>query len=246
MDEAWSRRYPDLAAKHFWWRVRRQIVLHWVERIAAGSRLDILDIGCGSGDTLRELLGNHNALGVEPDADVILVEPRLKPLVTKMPVEEFEPSTVLDLVLMLDVLEHIAEPEAVLEKVRGWTRPGGSLIVTVPAYMWLWSSHDVANHHYRRYTRAELIQALNSAGFLVERAEYLFPILVVPKLIVRWLERWRGNVESARMPGKILNGSMVRYLSVEARIGRRLDRGWPTGTSVMAVARVGATHSPSP
>lgn len=239
MDEAWSRRYPELAANHFWWKVRRRIVGEAVENIAAGSRLDILDVGCGSGDMLRELT-RHAAYGVEPDADRTLLDSSLRDRVAKKTVERYEPKTAPDVVLMLDVLEHIEEPDRVLSRVRGWIRSQGWLIVTVPAHEWLWTSHDVINQHQRRYSRHQLVASIETAGFRVERAEYLFPSLVVPKLIVRWWEKVGGSIESAQMPRQALNRLLFRYLYCEFRTGRILARGWPTGTSVMAIAQVHA------
>ena len=95
---------------------------------------------------------------------------------------------IYDIVVMLDVLEHIEDDRSALAKVASCISRDGLLILTVPAYGWLWSSHDVTNAHFRRYSAKQLRARLESSGFRVEQIGYMFAGLVPPKLVMRWLE----------------------------------------------------------
>ncbi|MDX6689654.1 MAG: hypothetical protein QOG15_1111 [Solirubrobacteraceae bacterium] len=227
--------------RHWWYRGRRRIVMDAIERIAPGPGARILDAGCGSGRTLDELArwGDASGLDAEP-AGVAAARSRGHADVRVGAVEQLPwPDGTFDLVTCLDVIEHTPDDRHTLAELRRVTRPGGHLVVTVPAYRSLWSSHDVANGHYRRYSRGSLRRACSDAGW-VARAETSFnAILLAPIALVRWAGRLRRTTPTRSdlrlTPGSF--GPLLEFpLRIEAALLRRGVR-LPAGVSILAVLR---------
>src|SRR5579859_2349667 len=161
----------DLDEHHWWYRGRRLIVRSELDRLNLPSDARILDAGCGSGRTLEDLVDYGTVSGIELDPDAAkLAAGRGRGEVKVGRLEElpWEDGT-FDLVTCLDVIEHTPDDRAALAELRRVTRPGGWLLVTVPSYQALWSLHDVANHHYRRYSRRGLRLAALEAGWRLVR-----------------------------------------------------------------------------
>ncbi len=241
MDERLLGVYPELESGHFWWRVRREFVASLIATRRPIEGSSILDVGCGSGVTMRFLrgLGATRTTGVEvaPEAlgaiaqasdDIILGD-----IMSVDIVEQF------DVILMLDVLEHIENDANAVHRVMELLGRDGLLIVSVPAYMALWSRHDVLNAHFRRYRVGEVRRLLSDAGLEVTQAGYMFAGLVIPKLISRFLERFGRDASSSavKMVGMSrLNTLAYRWFHAEARIAQRRTSMLPFGTSIVAVA----------
>ncbi|MCL4236362.1 MAG: methyltransferase domain-containing protein [Deltaproteobacteria bacterium] len=146
---------------------------------------------------------------------------------------------------LFDVLEHIAEPVSFLRGIRRILHPGGSLVLTVPAYNALWSHEDVIAQHHRRYTRTSLRTQLESAGFAIAESTYFFSFLPIPILLARALP-WRLGLlkdeavtrtsAQHRPPGGIAKRVLDALCGFELR---RIERGssLPLGGSILAVAR---------
>jgi SAM-dependent methyltransferase len=248
MDELWLSEYPEFERRHFWWRVRRGIVVKLVENHAAGRRLRVLDVGCGSGVTLHQLALTHQVLGIEPDQHAVAASQVAgQILVGKVETMEFAQSS-FDVVLMLDVLEHLDEPREVLRKIRTWAAPSALLIATVPAYGWMWTTHDDRNHHRKRYTRRELQAEVSGSGWELGYCRYLFSPLVVPKLFQVLMERFGTQKEASRpnMPAPWLNAIAYWVLRLDARAAFSRAGRWWTGTSIVAVASPAISNKRSP
>ena len=184
----YGQRYRALWNEHWWWRSREAFLLAWIERLHRRMpRRRILDVGCGDGLFFDRLQKFGQVEGIEPDASLVH-DPRWRPQIRIAPLEpgSFAPGA-YDLVLMLDVLEHIADDHSALVSARSALRPGGHLVLTVPALSLLWSRHDEANAHYRRYPRRGLRGTLDAAGFEVETVRYFFFWTVAPMLLRRVL-----------------------------------------------------------
>jgi SAM-dependent methyltransferase len=142
------------------------------------------------------------------------------------------------LVTAFDVVEHLEDDEAALAAIRASLAPGAHFICTVPAFGFLWSDHDVAHHHYRRYTRATLRRRLEDAGFAVERLTYfntlLFPGVAAVRLVQRVRPGRRGGSD-AGLPSPTVNRILFRLFSTERRILRLTSL--PVGISLLAVCR---------
>jgi SAM-dependent methyltransferase len=209
--------------------------------LPAGAR--ILDAGCGSGRNMVELARLGTATGVElSETSVELARERgvgevIAGSVLEMPFAEDS----FDLAVSLDVIEHLQDDLAALREFRRVIAPGGALLVTVPAYQWLWSGHDVINHHHRRYTRRSLQRVAEQAGWSQVRTTYFNSLLLPPAIVLRLLERVnRGKTTESSLdlwvPPRPVNWLLERPLALEAALIARGGR-IPAGLSLLAVFR---------
>jgi 2-polyprenyl-3-methyl-5-hydroxy-6-metoxy-1,4-benzoquinol methylase len=237
MDSAYAAAYPELYRRHWWWRVREEILLRTIARILDDRPAPrrILDVGCGAGLFFDALQRFGHVEGIESDRDAVEMAGRWKPNIFVGQLDgSYSPDEAYDVILMLDVLEHLTEPEPLLRHARQLLKPGGCILITVPAFTWLWTRHDDMNHHVRRYTRSAMRTTLRGAGLVVADATYLFQSLVFPKAIVRVMESLQKSPPSVpRIPGAWLNDALQTWLRNEYALGRWL----PFGTSLMVVAR---------
>lgn len=154
--------YDRMAAHdstHWWYRARRDILSDYLKRygnVPTGAR--ILEIGCGTGHNLPMLaaFGAVDAIEIDPAARAIASERLGKP-VGAAPLPELPGVArgAYDLVAVLDVVEHIEDDVAALAAMKALLKPGGKILIAVPAHQWMWSAHDVVNHHHRRYSKAD-------------------------------------------------------------------------------------------
>lgn len=149
------------------------------------------------------------------------------------------PDRKFDLICLFDVLEHVERDQEALCKLRERLAPNGLLVITVPAYQWLYSSHDAQHHHYRRYTAGQLRTIAKAAGLWPTRVGYyntvLFPLAVIRRLAEKLLGL--HPADDSMLPGSLLNRFLYRAFSLEARsIGNSF---FPVGLSVVGVFRAG-------
>jgi SAM-dependent methyltransferase len=238
MDPAYGRQYRHLYERHWWWRAREAVVLGELGRIKPnGGWRRALDVGCGDGlffDRLSDFAAHVE--GVEPDATLISPERAAEPAIHVRPFDaSFRVDERYDLILFLDVLEHMDDPAAAVAHAADLVEPGGVVLATVPAFRHLWTTHDDLNRHRTRYTRGELV-ALLSRGFRVERARYFFRWVHPAKVAQRALEGVRRPEPAApAVPPAPLNAMMYAMSRVEEAF-----LGWstiPVGSSLLAVAR---------
>ena len=224
---------------HWWYRGRRKVIRAELDRLELAAGAEILDAGCGSGRTLQELVDYGTVHGIELDPDAAAhARGRDCGEVREGRLEELPwPDDRFDLITCLDVIEHTPDDRVTLRELRRVCKPGGYLLVTVPAYQALWSAHDEANHHFRRYNRRMLRVAASESGWRVERLTSFNTLLFPPAAAVRLLGRRRSGAEAK--PDLVLgpawlNSVLERPLSLEAAWlgrGRRL----PAGLSLLAV-----------
>lgn len=237
MDSAYAAAYPDLYRRHWWWRVREALLLRTIASLVGERRpARLLDVGCGGGLFFDALERFGHVEGIESDAGSIAHAGRWRSRIVHGELDaSFRPETPYDAILMLDVLEHVPDPGALLRHARPLLAPDGRLLVTVPAFGFLWTAHDDMNHHLRRYTASGLHRTLDAAGFEVVTSTYLFPSLVLPKLAVRALEALGLKSPSVpRVPARPVNAALQTWFSFELAAARWL----PFGTSLMVTARV--------
>jgi SAM-dependent methyltransferase len=241
MDENYELQTHAVEDRHWWYRGRRVVI----DRVLAGMDLDpgarILDAGCGSGRNMVELDRYGTVTGIElADASIAVARARgagevVAGSVLEMPFED----DAFDLAVSLDVIEHLEDDVAALCELRRVVAPGGSLLVTVPAYQWLWSGHDVINHHHRRYTKTTLVSAAARAGWDLRRTTYFNSLLLPAAVVLRILDRFSRQQTSESsldlwVPPDHMNRMLERPLLLESRAierGRRI----PAGLSLLAV-----------
>ena len=239
---------PELYQLHerledtYWWFVaKNNILLHLIERIAKpGAR--VADIGCGTGGLLAQLAAKYDAIGVEMDATARDACSRrgLKVLAGHLPDAIPLPDASFDLVVSSEVVEHVEDDRGAVARLASLLAPGGTLIITVPAHQWMWSEHDVANHHFRRYTRAQVRALIEGTGLRVSLLTYqmvaLFPLMAAARLAAKM--RGGGNVaagaEIKPLP-RAVNGVLRRVFEAEKWVTPRFPS--PIGGSVLCVAR---------
>ena len=236
----------DAAAENHWWFVgRREIILRLVGKIIGNQPgLRILDIGSGVGATLKQLEERGVAFGVDISTEAIdycrergcrrlcLVDEERLPFGDNS----------FDLVISMDILEHIDQEYRHLREYRRILKKGGFLLITVPALSWLWSNHDRANRHRRRYSRPGLRNLLVKEGWKIERLSYfctlLFPLVMTIRLISKLVTGVAGDYDPAwnfKIPGFGLNHLLRRIFSREACWLTK--RNFPIGSSLLAICR---------
>lgn len=230
---------------HWWFGARREIVLAVLERhVAPGGR--ILDVGCGTGFFLEAARERYDVWGVDPSATAIeLCRRRGVTQVMEGSAAVLPVDPPFDAVLFLDVLEHLDDDRGALGEARRVLRPGGVVLATVPAYMALWSDHDVVNQHRRRYTRGALAECLRSAGLTIRQLTYYNTLLFAPAAAERLWRRATGrrSDELLHVPPPRVNRAMRRIFAAERGPLTRSPspREFPFGLSLLAVAQAPVT-----
>jgi len=233
----------ELEDTYWWFVARRELVRELLLRYRPeGEQLRILDVGCGTGATLTALedLGELVAVDRSPAALHFCRRRGFSELVLanaeKLPVA----SGSADVVLALDLLEHIEDDASAAREIERVLRPGGIAIITVPALPGLWSEHDEALDHLRRYRAGRLKRILGEAGFEIEKLSPVITALLLPiaglRLVQRVLPKRAGTPETAFIiPPKSINRLLIGILRLERVWLRYLNL--PVGVSLVAVAR---------
>ena len=228
--------------RHWWYQGRRRVLEQAIARLGLPAQARILDAGCGSGRNMVELAHHGIVTGVElSGTSVQLARERetgevLEGSVMDTPFDDGS----FDLTVSLDVIEHLEDDVGALHELRRVTKPGGALLVTVPAYQWLWSGHDEINHHHRRYNRRTLLAAAREAGWQLESSTHFNFLLLPVAILLRGLERFKPSTTKSSLdlwvPPAPLNWVLRQPLNLEAGV---IGRGGsiPAGLSLLAVFR---------
>src|SRR5437870_9217779 len=195
MDPAYVATHVEEDRRHWWFRGRLAVLLAILRRVLPPGHARLLELGCGTGNVLAALSEFGEAVGMETHPELIAAARAagLDVRTGRLPEDLGVAPGWAEVVLLLDVIEHVDDDGAALAAARRAVAAGGLLVVTVPAYRWLWSGHDEVLGHRRRYTAAGLRAAAERAGFSVLKVSYfntlLFPLLAA----VRGWKRLRGD-----------------------------------------------------
>jgi SAM-dependent methyltransferase len=240
MDRKIYEQMAKLDADHWWFAARRRILAELIERVArppADAR--ILELGCGTGHNLAMLgrFGTVDASELDDTARAIASERLGKPVMAAaLPDVSMFAAGSYDLVALLDVLEHVPDDAASLKSIIGLLKPGGSLLLTVPINPWMWSAHDVAHHHHRRYRQREIETLARAAGFAIDLISPFNTLLYPPIAAVRLLGKLTGKESSDdAMPGAGVNRLLDTIFGLEKDLIGRVPM--PFGVSLVAVLR---------
>lgn len=239
MRESAYREHYEVEDRHWWFRGRWAVVEAMLARTPLPAEPRILDAGCGTGGNLQRYALMGKASGVDPSPEAVgFCRERGFESVEQAGLEDLPfGDGSFDLIAATDVLEHIAAEQEALRELWRVAAPGAALLLTVPAYMWLWSEEDEKLHHQRRYTRPRLRQAVEGAGWEPRIATYFNSLLLAPIALARRLPR-RDSGETAeveRTPPS-LDGPLSLPMRFEARLIRAGVR-LPAGVSVGIVCR---------
>lgn len=231
-------RMAELDRRHWWYRARRDVLSRLIAReIALPAEARILEVGCGTGHNLHMLqcFGRVDATEIDGAARIIASK-RLGHAVRDAALPELKgvPDATYDLVAILDVLEHVEEDRASLASIARKLRPGGHILITVPAHPWMWSAHDEVNHHKRRYTKRTLHAVVAAAGLKVDLLTYfnslLFPVAATARLAGKAA---RNKDSDDSLPPAPLNRLLEAVFRLESYAIGRLP--FPPGVSLAAI-----------
>ena len=233
--------YKDMISQekdHWWFRARREILADFLMSLKLPSDANILEIGCGTGGNIPILQKYGNVKAVEMDEFAIEYAQKTGSEIRQgyLP-NNFPYNEKFDLICMFDVLEHIENDEETLKVLNSFLKPSGSLFITVPAYQWLYGSHDKLLHHKRRYSKSDLIQKLQSNKFEIKKISF-FNTLLLPLVIVARMLDIIGKYDISTgygTPNKILNAIFYNIFKSEKKILNKMSL--PFGTSLLIIAR---------
>ncbi|HUC21591.1 MAG TPA: methyltransferase domain-containing protein [Streptosporangiaceae bacterium] len=228
--------------KHYWWhRGRLEIIDTYLRQVVTSGPIRMLNVGCGTGSTVAmlEKYGDVDNIDISEHAVSLMRRCGHSRVSRTDGVSLPYGDNSFDVVCAFDVLEHIQDD---VEALAEWSRvlkSDGAIVLTVPAYQWLWSGHDLALHHFRRYTRKTLRRVALAAGLGTDRTSYAIvfslPILVSVRLIQNIIKPTAGPVSSYVDVPRSVNWMFTRLLYLEARFHPYLA--FPAGSSVVAILR---------
>lgn len=239
MDRIVYDRMAEHDSTHWWYVARRDILADYIIRYVKppkGAR--VLEIGCGTGHNLPMLgaFGEVDAIEIDPAAAEIASRRLGKP-VGSAPLPELSgvAEGQYDLIAVLDVIEHIEDDVAALKAMATRLKPGGKILIAVPAHQWMWSAHDVVNHHKRRYSKATLMGALSAAGLGWSKLRYFNSLLFPAAVAARVAGKLSGKDDSDDSPpAKPLNWAFEKIFGLERHLLGRVPL--PPGLSLITVA----------
>lgn len=270
--------HAELEERHWWFTGRRKICTALVRRLlppgptqgahgdsrAASTgtghcvpRKVVLDAGCGTGGNIAALSGDYSCMGMDPAPEAIALARKRFPLVRfeqgRVPEDLVPLAPSVDLFLFMDVLEHVPDDTALLEPVVAAARPGSHFLITVPADMKLWSSHDVSFGHFRRYDRLLLEKAWSGLPVTPVMVSYYNHRLYPLALFARSLSRLRGKTWGEagtdftlpappvnRLLESIFSGETDRLMDL---MEKRRTAGYSSGVSLIAILRREPSHA---
>ena len=224
---------------HWWYRARRDILHDYITRYAGLPKdARILEIGCGTGHNLPMLaqFGAVDAIEID-DASRALASERLGKPVGNAPLPELPgvERGSYDMVAVLDVVEHIEDDVAALAAMATLLKPGGKILIAVPAHQWLWSAHDVVNHHHRRYSKGTLTGAIERAGLKPRKMRWFNSLLFPLAAAARIAGKLTGRDDSDDSPpARPLNAAFEAIFRLERHLVGRVPM--PPGVSIVTLA----------
>lgn len=252
MDRAAFSLFAKLEEQHWWFRGRRGLYLPLLEHVlerdtgAPARDLTVADVGCGVGGFLEPLARFGKVIGLELDEPAVtFAHERGR---TDMIVAACDglplPDASVDLVTLWDVIEHTEDDLAVLKEAARVLRPGGHVALSVPAYQFLYAHNDKVAHHFRRYTRGQVVRRLREAGLQVSKATYvnvtLSPLIIPAVLALKLKEKLVGrssagaNNLTISTPRRV-NGLLAGIFAGERVLLRHVSA--PFGHSIVGIAR---------
>jgi len=235
------RMFFEIQKKHWWFTSKKEIILDIIPRYTnLKPESAILDIGCGSGLMLNALEALGQTFGMDmSDAAIQFSQEIFRGPIKKGSLPNNVPysESKFDLITALDVIEHIDDDAQSLKAIQSLLSEKGTAIITVPAYMFLWSHFDELNEHKRRYTLSELQTKIKKAGLKIEKISYYNTLLFPIAYLVRKLNNLLGRdgVSDIDMPGQTMNTILRKIFTSEKSLLRYFNL--PFGVSILAVVK---------
>ncbi len=228
---------------NYWWNQgRRRILCDLLyKQINGRKNLKILDVGCGSGGTSTAFLQFGQVTGTDFSSLALKFAKNrgltnvVKSSVTSIPFS----SEKFDIITVLDVIEHVKEDNLVLNEIWRMLKPNGIVVVTVPAFQFLWSEHDVASMHVRRYNNSSIVKVINESKFKIIKISYfvtfLFPFIAMYRLLIkRKIKEKKAECDFIEFP-KLINSFFEKIMRVENKLLKKIN--FPFGLSIVCLAQ---------
>jgi SAM-dependent methyltransferase len=243
MDPSAYIEMQELEDSHWWFVARRQIITDLLYQFCS-LPCKILEVGCGTGGNLTMLrqFGELKAFEMDPSALEMAHQKGVNDVTLTLGVcPDYIPyeGEQFDLICLFDVLEHIKEDQKTLVQLKKYLKPQGKIIITVPAYSWLFGPHDQLLQHHRRYSLAGLKKVIHHSGLKIQKISYfntfLFPIAVINRLIEQFLYRFNFTKRQTAVtkPNFIINSVLRTIFAYERHVLR--IRNLPVGLSLIGV-----------
>jgi SAM-dependent methyltransferase len=239
--------YEEMARlqnRHWWFLARRQIMRSMLTALDLPAGARILEVGSGTGSNLALLSEFGRVVGLEMSGEAIAfaraqgleVPGKVELHLGRCPEDLAGFKQPFDLVCLFDVLEHIEDDRAALAALAKLLRPGGSLVISVPAYQWLWGPHDDSLHHKRRYRQGDLVRLCGETGLEVVRSTYFNSLLLPFAVAGRVWDKLRGGKQASgtQLPPAPVNAGLKEVFAFERHLLKRMS--FPFGLSILAVA----------
>ncbi len=244
MDKNYYKEYYTLERKHWWFKIRAKIILFLIDKSLKDkpkTELTILNVGAATGRT-SEILGKYGKVtSLEYDKDCCdFANNNLNLVIINGSILELPfVNETFDLVCAFDVIEHVEDDLTAVAEMKRVCKNNGLIVVTVPAFMSLWSEHDVVNHHFRRYTKFNLLQLFSKINLKPTTTTYFNTILFLPIFIFRmlgklvpqkWIRKGAGSDATIMSEDGIFNSLMYHIFGVELFLLRFMK--FPFGVSI--------------
>ena len=242
MKESFEKIYHEIEKKHFWFKSRRKYIVGLLKKYP--RHISILDIGCSSGILLHELaecgFDSSELYGIDISENAIQnCKNNGLENTFVMDAQSIQLNKKFDVLIASDCLEHLKNDTKALENWYGLLKQDGVLLVFVPAFMLLWSDHDVANMHFRRYTKTDLKKKLTDRGFKIDKSGYWNFFLFVPILCVRILGNLRKSNKKSSSGDlnkpSLFNGLLFQLINFENKLLSFIN--FPFGVSTFCIAK---------
>lgn len=245
MDPGYYTKYYHFERSHWWFTVRARIISAIITtRVHPAPDSLILNVGVATGASSEWLQKFGNVVSLENDREACrFLREELKMEVTAGSVTQLPfPDEHFDMVCALDVLEHVDDDSLAMQELKRVMKTGGTLVVTVPAFRFLWSRHDLVNHHRRRYTLKGLSRKLIAKGYVISYSSYFNSLLFVPIAFYRLLGRFntqpknlRSDFESPLSGNRFLTMIFRSIFGLERKMLNHIRL--PLGVSIVVVAK---------
>lgn len=230
----------NLEEKHWWHISKRRNIQNLIIKYNHSRNPKILDVGCGTGKNIEELLKLGQIWGLDNSKKAIeyCKKRGLKNLkLGNAQKTHFNPGS-FDVITLLDILEHTDDNKTLIEMKR-ILKKDGLLIITVPAFYWLWSRWDEIAHHKRRYNKSTLLEVLKKNNFNVIKITYLYSFLLVPVYLIRKIKQKFFSKQEYPSDFRLNNSLFNRMLNLlsflEFKVAEKIPL--PFGTTILVVAK---------
>lgn len=238
---------------YWWFQGRKKILFKMIQHygLLKDGGAKVLDIGCGTGLILEGISSQACAIGLDFSKKALSfcirrkIDNLLLGDVAKLPIRDAS----VDLILALDLLEHIENDGKLMSEIYRTLKPGGYILATVPAHQYLWSGHDEALHHFRRYSKEEFLTLITGNGFLPIKYSFVITFTFIPIVLFRMIQKtYRHFRPSSNKPGthiiilpKYLNSLLINILDWEGSLLKHIN--FPIGISLLCIAKKKASET---